>query len=132
MVRPAWQDELLRVEELVNADASDSSGEVDEDDFEEEEKRCSGPVEPREVPPGAPVARSAGEEVLRAVAQAGEAALPGGSSFGPRFTNLSRSELTAARSKWQLHSLAGVEVSSSEQNRRAAEDGVERQFGHEM
>lgn len=133
------QDELLNPADLMNADASDSEGEgdVDEDEDDEDEEttakksarsRCRRPAPlrdlARELPPGAPQAESATEEVLQAVAAAGEGVSPqpGGSSFGPRFKNLSKSELTVARQKWQLHSLAGVEATSSEQNRRAAEE----------
>eukprot|EP00434_Breviolum_minutum_P004280 symbB.v1.2.003775.t1/scaffold207.1/size268535/22 len=130
------QDELLNPADLMNADASDSEaeGEIDEDEDDEEHEgrksttrsRCRRPGklnDLRELPPGAPKAESAGEEVLQAVASAGEGvAQPGGSSFGPRFKNLSKSELKVVRQKWQLHSLAGVEASSSEQNRRAAEE----------
>ncbi|CAK9067364.1 unnamed protein product [Durusdinium trenchii] len=118
-----------RVDFLNAAESDSDSAAIDEDD--EEERPGSTPTAPkqrhlvRELPPGAPNAQSACEEVLHAVASAGEGAvppLPGGSSFGPRFKNLSKSELQAARQKWQLHTLAGVETSSSEQNRRAAEE----------
>lgn len=128
------QDELLNPADLMNADASDSEGDVDEDEDDEDEentaKKSARSCRPalrdlaRELPPGAPQAESATEEVLQAVAAAGEGVSPqpGGSSYGPRFKNLSKSELTVARQKWQLHSLAGVEATSSEQNRRAAEE----------
>lgn len=118
-------------EEFVDSEASESDEEADENDDDDEcapKSKRKGAPRPRqkEVPAGAPAAVSASEEVLGALSAAGDAegapVLPGGSSFGPRFKNLSQGELVAARSKWQLHSLAGTQVTSSEDNRKAAAD----------
>ncbi|CAJ1420121.1 unnamed protein product [Effrenium voratum] len=109
-------------DDLYDADDSESEGEIDEDADDDTPKTTGGGggLVLREQPPGAPKAESAGEEVLKAVG--GPAAKPGGSSFGPRFRDLSKSELVEARQKWQLHSLAGVKATSPEENRKAAGD----------
>ncbi|CAE7262178.1 NIP1-1 [Symbiodinium pilosum] len=117
-------------DDFVDSEASESDDELDDNDDDEDEcapkkKKRKGPGHVKDVPPGAPAAASASEEVLSAISSAegaGDAVLPGGSSFGPRFSNLSQNELAAARSKWQLHSLAGTEQTSSEDNRKAAAD----------
>eukprot|EP00439_Symbiodinium_sp_Y106_P073712 s729_g13.t4 len=107
-------------EEFVDSEASESDEEADENDDDDEcvpkSKRKGAQRRQKELPPGAPAAVSASEEVLGALSAAaagdeeGAPVLPGGSSFGPRFKNLSQNELVAARSKWQLHSLAGTQV----------------------
>ncbi|CAE8632048.1 unnamed protein product [Polarella glacialis] len=94
-----------------------------------------------EKPPGAPAAASASAEVSAAVAAAAKhsgkrgdggreggsvASEPGGTSFGPRFKGLGEGDLTSVRSKWQLHTLAGVRTTTSEDNAKAATDFFEQ------
>mmetsp|Transcript_334 Transcript_334/g.878 ORF Transcript_334/g.878 Transcript_334/m.878 type:complete len:385 (+) Transcript_334:25-1179(+) len=114
-------------DELLDSEASESDGDLDDDeenDSSVKQKPTLAGLRLQDLPPGAPAAASASEEVLTAMsaAEGGAPPVPGGSSFGPRFQNLSQPELFAARSKWQLHSLAGTQTTSSEENRKAAAD----------
>lgn len=127
----------------------ESSGDEQESAPSAKRRRVERPQ--NTVPPGAPAAAPATLAVAAAAASfplesCGRAASPSGSScpplaantnehaeehtgptssFGPRFCRLPTEELSIAKSKWKLHSLADVRTASAQENRHVASALIE-------
>jgi len=135
------EDDDEDVDAVGNSGGDSASGHGHPSSQNTETRRKSASTETSLPPPGAPPVAPASPLVKAAVDAADKADAKGCSalitrrsesrrcgggegdvSFGPRFQGLNPAELNDVRSRWSLHSLADVKITSKEGNQQVAAD----------